>query len=176
MKRKNNDTYKKTEWMLYNYKMLKVSVENLKSEIQELKMDTVGTGAIRYDREKTSPTYNIVCTTEEEAIANIERISKLEKQIMKTQNKIDKIDRGLSALNEEERTIIESRYIKGLQWWQVAGIVKYSERWCREKRKGAIEKMAIGLFGDTSVLVPHFLGKRLYYCIIKKLPKTIYDN
>ncbi|CAH2213504.1 hypothetical protein [Tepidibacter aestuarii] len=84
MKRKNKDMYKKTEWMLYNYKMLKVSVENLKSEIQELKMDTVGTGAIRYDKEKSSPKYNIVCTTEEEAINNIERINKLEKQVMKT--------------------------------------------------------------------------------------------
>lgn len=74
MKLNNKDTYKKTEWMLYNYKMLKVSIENLKSEVEELKMDTVSTGAIRYDKEKTSPTYNIVCTTEEEAIRNIERI------------------------------------------------------------------------------------------------------
>ncbi|WFD08728.1 hypothetical protein [Tepidibacter hydrothermalis] len=154
MKRKNKDTYKKTEWMLYNYKMLKVSVENLKSEIQELKMDTVGTGAIRYDKEKSSPTYNIVCTTEEEAISNIERINRLENQIMKIQNKINKVDRGLSALNEKERTIIESRYITGLQWWQVASIVKYNERWCREKRKVAIGKLSLGLFGDTSVFEP----------------------
>lgn len=154
MKRKNNDVYKKTEWMLYNYKMLKVSVQNLKSEIEELKSDTVGTGAIRYDKEKSSPTYNIVCTTEEEAIDNIERISKLEKQIMKTQNKIDKIDRALDALNDDERKIIKLRYIEGLQWWQVAGMAKYSERWCREKRKGAIGKLALGLFGDTSLLVP----------------------
>ncbi|MCT4507925.1 MAG: hypothetical protein N4A48_04065 [Tepidibacter sp.] len=152
--KKNKDTYKKTEWMLYNYKMLKVSVENLKSEIQELNMDTTGTGAIRYDKEKTSPTYSIVCTTEEEAIANIEKINRLEKQIMKTQNKIDKIDRALDALNEDEKRIIKLRYIEGLQWWQVAGMAKYSERWCKEKRKISIEKLSLGIFGYTSLLLP----------------------
>ncbi len=154
MGRKNNDTYKKTEWMLYNYKMLKVSVENLKSEVEELKMDTVGTGCIRYDKEKTSPTYKITCTTEEEALDNIERIDRLEKQIIRTQNKIDKIDRALEALNDEERTIIQLRYMNGLQWWQVAGTVKYSERWCKEKRKGSIGKLALGIFGYTSLLLP----------------------
>ncbi|CAH2213246.1 protein of unknown function [Tepidibacter aestuarii] len=32
-------------------------------------------------------------------------------------------------------------------------MAKYSERWCREKRKEVIGKLEIGLFGDTSVLV-----------------------
>lgn len=154
MKKTKNDIYKKTEWMLYNYKMLRVSIENLKSEAEELKLESSGTEAIRYDKEKTSPTYNITQQTEEEAINNIEKVNKLERHILKTQNKIDRIDRALDALNDDERMIMKSRYMDGLQWWQVAGIVKYSEKWCREKRKEVIGKIAIGLFGDTSVLVP----------------------
>lgn len=73
---------------------------------------------------------------------------------MRTQNKIDKIDRAMEALNEDERLIIRSRYIDWLQWWQVAGLVKYSERWCKEKRKDSIGKLASGIFGYTSLLLP----------------------
>lgn len=57
MKLSNKDIYIKTGLMLYNYKILKVSIENLKLEVEELKIDTVGTEAIRYDKERTSPTY-----------------------------------------------------------------------------------------------------------------------
>ncbi len=144
----NKELSKKTEWTLYNFKRLKESIEDLQLEIEEIKIDTDGVRSIRYDREKTSPTYKITSSTEDEVIRKIERIERLEKQIAKNKIKIQKIDRALNSLDEVEREIIEGKYLEGMQWWEIAESVKYSARWCNEKRKRAIEKIAAKLFPE----------------------------
>lgn len=144
----DKELYKKVEWMLYNYKALNESIGDIQLEIEELKIDTDGVRGISYDMEKTSPTYKITSITEDAAIRKIERIEKLEKQIAKNKIKIQKIDRALKSLDEVERKIVEGKYIERLQWWQIEELVKYSVRWCREKKDRAIGKIAAKLFAN----------------------------
>lgn len=141
------DKYKKTEYLLYNYKMFQISIENMKGDIDLLKIEC-GVSGISTDGANISQTYKISSITEETALSNVEKIEYLEQNIGKLENMIEKIDRTLEGLTEEERDIITTRYIEGKQWWQVAHKLRYSERHCRRLRTEAIEKMIIGLFPE----------------------------
>jgi DNA-directed RNA polymerase specialized sigma24 family protein len=143
--------YKSTESLLYNYNMLKVSIENMKLEIEETKKED-GMTAIEYSDEKTSPTFKITSQTEDTAIRNIEHTDLLRKRIEITQNKITRLDNAINGLNKNERDVIIKRYIEGKQWYIVAYEVNYNERWCKELRKRAIERLTIGLYGYTALL------------------------
>jgi len=141
--------YKATEKFLYNYNSLKASIENMKQEIEE--MDYREISAINYQKEPVSETYAFHSATEESAIYAAERKNLLEKRIKITESKLERIDRAIEALNDTERQVIIERYINGKQWWQVAYAVKYNERWCREVRRNAVNKIAIGLFGEQAL-------------------------
>ncbi len=138
--------YKQVEELLKNYTMMQASIENIKDEIEYLKKEDGMTG-ISYDGISTSPTYRFSSSVEDTALSNSEKIHYLELQIEGIQRQIDRLDRAIKGLNETERIIIRGKYIEGLQWWQVAGQVRYSERWCKELRKNAINKLVIGIYG-----------------------------
>lgn len=114
-------------------------------------MDYREISAIDYEKEPTSETYAFHSATEEAGIYIADRKNLLEKRIKITEGKTERIDRAIAALNDTERQIITERYIEGRQWWQVAYSVKINERWCREIRKRAVNKIAIGLFGEEAL-------------------------
>lgn len=145
--------YKSTESLLYNYNMLKVSIENMKIEIEEVREED-GMTAIEYSTEKTSPTFKITSQTEDTAIKNIEYADLLKRRIELTQNKITRLDNAIEVLPETEKEIIVKYYIEGKEWWKVAGEVHCNERWCRELRKRAINKISVGIYGYTAVIEP----------------------
>ena len=146
-----NSYYKSTESLLYNYNMLKVSIENMKLEIEETEKNDGATG-IKYDGVQTSPTFKFSSQTEDTSIRNIETIDLLKKRIEITENKIKRVDNAIEALNGAEKNVIIKRYLEGKQWYIVAYEVNYNERWCKELRKRAIEKIAIGLYGYRALL------------------------
>jgi len=141
--------YKATEKFLYNYNSLKASIENMKQEIEELDYREIS--AVNYEKEPTGKTYAFHSITEEAGIRAAEKKKLLEERIKATQSKLERIDRAIKALNDTERQIITERYINGKQWWQVAYIVKFNERWCKELRRRAVQKVAIGLFGEKAM-------------------------
>jgi len=55
--------YKETEYLLYSYKMFKISIENMKEEIEYLESEDGMTG-ISYDGISTSPTHKFSSITE----------------------------------------------------------------------------------------------------------------
>lgn len=141
--------YKATEKFLYNYNSLKASIENMKQEIEEIDYKEIP--GINYDKERTSKTYAFHSITEDEGIKVADKKILLEKRIKATEGKIERIDRAIEALNDTERQIITERYINGRQWWEVAYSVKFNERWCKEIRRRAVKKIAIGLFGEDAI-------------------------
>lgn len=143
---KEHDYYKETEYLLYNYKMFKINIKNMESEIEYLKKDDGMTG-INYDGISTSSTNMINSITENTALSISEKIHFLERRICKENMTLEKIDRAIKGLTETERIIIEQRYIEGKQWWQVAYKANYGERHCKRLRSEAIGKMVIGIFG-----------------------------
>lgn len=45
--------------------------------------------------------------------------------------------------NQDERDVLFYRYIKGLEWWQIAQIMDYSERWIYELHGRALKNIKI---------------------------------
>ena len=155
--------YKATEKFLYNYNSLKASIENMKQEIEE--MEYLGITALDYKQEPVGKTYAFHSTTENEAIKITNKKEILGTRIKLLENKLERIDRAVEALNEIEQKIIKLRYYEGRQWWQIAYEMKYSEKWCKELRRRAVQKVAIGLLEKmhlkkTSLLLPSKMQKR----------------
>lgn len=90
--------FRETEGRLHNYKYLEIQIKSLELDIEQIKNDYRGCGAISYE-EKTGVTYNINRTVENEVIAKEKRIgmlmqAKLEKEIEKK-----KIENALTCLD-----------------------------------------------------------------------------
>ncbi|RKD22442.1 phage transcriptional activator, RinA family [Caminicella sporogenes DSM 14501] len=143
--------YKATEKFLYNYKFLKISIENMETELKEL--EPVGATAINYENEKTGITYKINKTVENEALHIISQKEILKNRIEKTKRLVNRIEKALETLNDSERKIIEKRYFETKQWFEIAYEAKYSEFWCREIKNRAINKLAVALFGVEAIEV-----------------------
>ncbi len=142
--------YKSVEKLLYNYNMLKINIEILSHQLEELKKEE-GMKGINYDDVKISKTNKFHSQTEETAINNIELEKLINKKKEKLQSKLDMLDKLTEGLNKVEREIIRMYYIEGKQWWQIAYEVKYSERHCRRIRSEAICKLAVGLYGEEVI-------------------------
>jgi len=138
-------SYSQIEGTLYNYKLIKASIENNKLKLDNLELED-GTTAIVYG-EPSSKTNKFNSITENAALKNIERKERLKKRIAIDTNTIQMIDNALNALTELERTIIEMFYIENMEWWKVAAKVHYSEGWCKAKRNEAINKMLFTING-----------------------------
>jgi len=141
-------SYSQIEDILYNYKMIKASIENNKLKLENMELED-GSKAITYG-EPNSNTNKINSITEKAAIKNIERKEKLKRNIALDTNKIKMIDNAIQGLSELERTIIEMFYIENLEWWKVAAKVCYSEGWCKAKRREAINRILFSINGDNS--------------------------
>ena len=139
--------YKKVEELLYNYKMLKISIENMKEDIEYLDKED-GLKGISYDGTSTSKTNDTSDIVADVVLSKSEKRHYLEHQIECNQREIDSIDRAMEGLTDIERKIITEKYINSNQWWQVASKVCYSESWCKQLRGKAINKLIIGVYGS----------------------------
>lgn len=88
-------SYKKTEWLLYNYKKLKAEIKNINIEINELENTYVGSSGIDPSRETTSETNKITSMVENEILDKERRIEHLESIKFSKENQIKKIDNAL---------------------------------------------------------------------------------
>lgn len=141
--------YKNIERLLYNYNMLKINIEIADKQLEELKEEDGMTG-LSYDGIQTSATNKISSMTEATAERNITAEELLIKRKNRLIEKLNMLDKLLEGLNEAEHEVIDMYYIKGMQWWQIAYKIRYSERHCRRIRTEAIKKLAIGLHGEEA--------------------------
>ncbi|WP_243121874.1 DUF722 domain-containing protein [Clostridium perfringens] len=113
----DKELFKKTEAILYGYNNLALIIELLKIEIKDLEDYYKGCVAIRYE-ERTQATNKFSSTVENELVER-ERNLKILKNDLK--NKITlkrRIDKAVQGLRDEERKLIELRYInkRSLSW------------------------------------------------------------
>jgi len=141
------DNYKKTEQWLYKLNALKVYLEKLKQEYQELEELAEGT-AIEYDKDKLCETYQFSSNTENMAL----ELYKKQTKIKHTKHRIDTLEKALSILSDTEREIIEQRYFAKEPWFNITYHVQYEERHCRRIRRRAIETLSVALFGDKDAM------------------------
>lgn len=140
------DKYTRVENMLYNYKMYKISIENMEEEINALQ-EECGVGGIDFGS-PSGNTNKVSSITENTALSRSERIAYNRHQIERIERELSVIDRTIEQLTDLEKTIIIERYINSKQWWEVASIVCYSERWCKDLRKRAVNKLVVGIYGE----------------------------
>lgn len=145
-KEKVTDKYAEVVRMLSRYTMLKINIRNMEDEIKYLK-EQDGVSGTSMDGVNIRPTNMFKSVTEKTALKNVKKIKQLNDRILKSKLEIDIMDRALEGLTCIERKIIISKYIEGLQWWQVSGIVRYSERHCKRIRTKAINELVVGIYG-----------------------------
>lgn len=90
--------FRETEGRLHNYKYLEIQIKSLELDIEQIKNDYRGCGAISYD-ERTGVTYNINRTVENEVIAKEKRIGKLMQVKLEKEIEKKKIENALTCLD-----------------------------------------------------------------------------
>lgn len=138
--KKEFDKINEVESFLYNYKSIKLAVENLKMELDI--MDETVISAIQY-KECIGRTNKFNSDVENKLM----RKELLEERIRHMENKIKQIDRALEILPEIEREIINYRYIEGQNYYEFTYKVYKSERQCRRIKDRALEKIVVVFFG-----------------------------
>jgi hypothetical protein len=129
------------EKMLFNYKTLKVSIENLK-----LLYDN----KVKYGMDKNSDPFGEKSgktnkVTSETEIFALDLVT-LREKIELLETKILIIENALGGLNDVERDIVISKYVDGLRWFDIAYKVQYNERWCRKIKDDAVRKLCLSVF------------------------------
>ena len=69
------------------------------------------------------------------------RIKKLEAKVQQILKNKDTVEELLGRLNVNERKVIEARYIAGLKWDYIPGVVFLSRSTCFNCKKSAFKKM-----------------------------------
>lgn len=131
---------KEVEKWLYNYKSIKLAIENLKMELKCFNETIIS--AIQY-KESTGKT-NKFNSEVENKVASKEL---LEGRIKHMETKINQIDRSLSILPETEREVIQNFYIQGKCYFQFCNDLRLSERTAQRIKNGALNKIIISLYG-----------------------------
>lgn len=136
------DKYRAIEGMLYKYTTLINEIKNVELEIEELRNDYRGCGAISYD-EKSSPTYKFSSSVENEVESKNKKIAYLEKLKRGKEIQIEKINNALEVLDQQQRKIIELRYLnpKKIGWLKISEIIGISDVTCRTLKTKSINAM-----------------------------------
>ncbi|URZ15786.1 hypothetical protein [Clostridium felsineum] len=141
------DKYKAVEYMLCNYKIMKVEIKNIDLDLKEFENEYRGCGAVSFE-EKTGQTYKFNSVVENELELKNRQIEYLKRMRDSKQRKIDKIDNALTILDEEQRTIIELRYFSNTKigWLNICNKLELSDVTCRNIKNEAIKKLIHVIF------------------------------
>lgn len=148
----DKNIFRKTEAILYDYNKLSLRIELLKAEIKDIEETYQGCGSISYD-ERTQATNKFNSSVENE-IMQKEKMLKTIKIDLSNKTKLKRrIDSAVQGLKDEERKLVELRYInkRQLSWNQIAFVLKYSQEYCRKD----LRRKAINKIGDTIFYNPY---------------------
>lgn len=140
-KDREQDLYKKTDGVLFNYKTIKAEINNLDIEIEELQAECDGVKAITYE-EKSSPTNAFSSSVENEILKKEKEISKLLREKKSKERLIRKIDNALETLEENEREVVRLRCIERLGWNKVSIRIDRDGDYCGKIKREAINKLS----------------------------------
>lgn len=140
-----NLLYRKTEAILYNYNKTKAKIENIELDIENIKNEFNGPGAIGYE-ERTQATNSFNSSVENEVIAREKEINKLEKEKRQKEIEILKVDNAIRSLTEREKLIIEMRYFEKYNNRNIAAQLNLAEEHISRLKKAAINQISDSIF------------------------------
>ena len=118
------DEYKRTEKWLYRYKDLPSAIKQYNLQIEAVKNNIRGCGAIEYDSDRLSQSYNISKTVENEVILREKKIEELESKKRVLEIHKEKLDIAINNFNHEQTEIFKYVYLKVKPEWTVRRIVR----------------------------------------------------
>lgn len=127
------------------YKELKADIVDIDLRLQELEEEMLGISALPQG-EKTSRTYKITSSVEEQAEKHLERREKLLLLKSKKQRSILRIDNALSILDDEQKEIIESILINNKKYCYVETKLSLSYPRIKQIENGALDKIKRYIF------------------------------
>jgi len=146
----DKNTFRKTEAILYDYPQLEAEIRCLELEINNIKNNYEGCGAIAYE-ERTQATNKFNSSVENEIINKEKELKRLNRELNNKRTLKDQIDSTVERMNDSERKLIEFKYTNRniLSWNQVASILGFNVDYVRKEiRQDAISKLGKTIFID----------------------------
>lgn len=139
--------YKNLKELFFNYKSDLAAKRELEIRIKEIETElkSYDIRAVSYDNIGSS--YAISKRTENDALEHINddkkllEIQRINKEIRLINNRVLRVENLLSIVSDEERKIIELKYINLYSWENICVTIEKSFRTCKKKEKEAFQKM-----------------------------------
>ncbi|WP_294465602.1 hypothetical protein [uncultured Anaerofustis sp.] len=132
--------YKKTEAILYDYKLKKTQIECDKLSIEEINIYENHISAISYDGLKVD-TSNISNPTEKEAINMISKKDLYLERIKYNTILINKIESAVNSLSDTEKEIVDHKYFAEMADCDVYNLMGLSKTVYYKTKKNIINKL-----------------------------------
>ena len=132
--------FKRVESMLYNYEDNKVKIKNLLLDLDEVENNYDGLTGISLE-ERTSNTYKITSSVENEITNKERKIEKIKRDIRVREIEVEKINNILPVLNESEYKLIAMKYFLKMRHKDIAKELKYEEAYITELRTKIINRI-----------------------------------
>lgn len=143
--------YKVTESILYNYKEISSYIEELEERLKEAeKSSWADLKAIQYDKINIK-TYGITKSTENVALAKIEYIDELNKELIKNKNIKLRLEKAFKSLKNKEKKLIDLIYFKEVNYKKCLEILKIEKRAYFYMKDRVVKKIAVSLFGISAL-------------------------
>lgn len=132
--------YRKTEAILYNYNKTKAQIKNIELEIENIKNDIDGVGAIGYE-ERTQATNAFNSSVENEVVLRDNKIDRLVRYKRNREIEIEKVDNAIGSLPEREQLIINLRYFQKYSNGMIAAKLFITEEYLCNIKKIAVNQI-----------------------------------
>ena len=118
------DEYKRTEKWLYEYRNIDSVLRLYSLQIEAIKNDIRGCGAIEYDGDKLSNSYNISKSVENEVLLREKKIEELEREKRRLEIHKEMLDIAINNFNHEQTMIFKYVYLKIKPDWTRDRIIR----------------------------------------------------
>lgn len=94
---------------LKQYRYVKDSLDNIPMRLRELELEIQGIKSVRYDK---TPVQGGTSGREDHIINNIDERNRLKFNLQVAQMKVERIEKGLAGLNQQEKKVLEYTFIR----------------------------------------------------------------
>lgn len=146
MEKKKNDSFKNTEKLLYNYKILKEHVQDEEGYF----------GMLNKGKSKS-----VVVYSSKSGSSNLdedEAMIKRKESLRRSQNDLKRIEKALDAVRDrKEFKVIELRYFsrndehEAYSWEEITEQLKISDKTARRWKNNIVREISIRIFGSDAI-------------------------
>lgn len=144
-----DSSYSKVEGILYGVPKLKVEIDNLRLDLEEVN-EVVGIRGASPNEKAGSATHAFSSAVENEVVVRDEklgeRIQAITKAIVRKERQLKRIENILDTLTEEEAMLIEMKYFRRYSVNRICELMDISADTFTKRRKKIIVKRLMPLF------------------------------